>query len=186
MQNMALNTCSCCCRGAHGARLASEAEAVELVAAARAAAAPPAPPDPSTLGRGKRARTTVLGPPHNPEQPKDQSMLGLGKRARATNPSGPVKSEQSCGSATGACPHPSMLGEGKGLRTHPGRSAKPRKPAARPAVIAVLEEGPMAGRSSRTRSQTGLVAEGTAVKDTAAGKEAAANTGRLNPKPWQG
>lgn len=103
--------------------------------AARAAAAPPAPPDPSTLGRGKRVRTTVLGPPHTPEQPKERSMLGLGKRARAIKPSGPVKSEQSCGSASGACPHPSMLGKGKGSRTNPGCSAKPRSPRTGPLWI---------------------------------------------------
>jgi len=64
-----------------------------------------------------------------------------------------------------------MLGKGKGSRTSPGCFAKPLKPAARPAVDAVPEEGPMAGRSSRTRSQTGLVAVGTAVMDTGAGEE---------------
>lgn len=154
--------------------------------AARAAAAPPAPPDPSTLGRGKRVRTTVLGPPHTPEQPKERSMLGLGKRARAIKPSGPVKSEQSCGSASGACPHPSMLGKGKGSRTNPGCSAKPRKPAYRPAVDTVPEEGPMAGRSSRTRSQTGLVAEGTAVMDTAAGEEGSCQHREPEPQTLAG
>ena len=43
------------------ARLATEAEISSLVDAARAAAAPPPPPDPSTLGRGKRARTSYAG-----------------------------------------------------------------------------------------------------------------------------
>ena len=165
MKMMRVVTYSCTCQNRHDApyaRVATEAEVASLVDAACVVAAPPPPPDPSTLGRGKRARTSYAGAAARPS-PHAQGYARQAVAA-AKPPATPRVLRRGTPHAAGAAPGACCHGGLAALGVVAGESrAAPAVPKGGP-FTAISAAGPTAALAAHAR--------GNAVQGAAAMRQA--------------